>query len=141
MEEIQNILKPIEEADEREQQDSSRLKLKPRFDRRNNDKKGRSEILARRTVTNTTILIVPITSMVINTETRVTNKNSQETLTKKGKSHSKTNSNMIETYESNDEFEDGIPILEVRYDFDSESESDSEVEDSVIEVHLLQKKI
>ena len=43
LEEIQNILKPIEEADEREQQDSSRLKLKPRFDRRNNDKKGRSE--------------------------------------------------------------------------------------------------
>ena len=47
---------------------------------------------------------------------------------------------MIETYESNDEFEDGIPMLEVRYDFDSESESDSKVEDSVIELHLLQKK-
>ena len=98
------------------------------------------KILARRTVTHTTRLIVPITSMVINTETRVTNKNAQETLAKKGKSHSKTNSNMIETYESNDEFEDGIPILEVRYDFDSESESDSKVEDSVIELHLLQKK-
>ena len=40
-----------------------------------------------------------------------------------------------EKYKSEDEFNDGIPILEARYDSDSESESDSEDKDSVIETH------
>ena len=40
--ELQKVLKLIEEADKSEQQDRSKLKQKPRFDRNKNDSRGRN---------------------------------------------------------------------------------------------------
>ena len=46
---------------------------------------------------------------------------------------------MIEQYKNENESDDERPILEARYDSDSEGESESEDEESVIETHILQK--
>ena len=61
IEELKSVLKPIEEADENDQ-DSSRQKIKPRFDRPNNGPKPEEEVTTHvtRTVINTTGRTIPI---------------------------------------------------------------------------------
>ena len=80
VEELQSVLKPIEEADENDQDNSSRLKQKPRFDRSKTiEKKEEVTTLLRKTVTRMTRKTVPTTNTGITT-TRVTGRNTNETL-------------------------------------------------------------
>ena len=143
IEDLLNVLKPIEEADENDQENDSISKHKPRFDRQSkNRRKGRGNNPFKKDGHKHDWKDCP--------DNKYGNKrheNHQQDRQRDSNQESEIpfedrhDSNMIEQYESENESDDRRPILEAKYDSDSESESDSEDKESVIETHLLQKKL
>ena len=134
------MLKSIEEADEDDQENNSRLKHKPMFNRPNNDRRqGRGRKPCKKNGHKHHWKNCPDNKYVNKHHQSVRHERQHESSQEREISfEDRHESNMIEANESEDKFE-GLPNLETLCYSDSDSEDELEDEESVDETHLLQR--
>ena len=141
IEDLLFVLKPIEEADENNQENDLLSKHTPSFDRQNNDRRqGRENSPCKKDSHKHDWKDCPDNKYGNKRhENHYQDRQCNSTQEREISFKDRHESNMIEQYKNENESDDERPILEARYDSDSEGESESEDEESVIETHILQK--
>ena len=139
IEELKSVLKPIEEADENDQENLSRLKGKPRFDRQNNDRRqGKGNNPCKKDGQKHDWKDCPDNKYVFKHHKSHQQERQYDSCKEtKIRFEDRHESNMIESNKHEDDFE-GFTNFSIPYESDSESESDDEK--SVDETHLIQTK-